>query len=61
MDNSEVTPDIFHGLETELKLPVRFYRSPLFCLSASFLLELLGETTQRLGSMEFFHLETVFR
>lgn len=60
MDNSAVTPDISHGLETELKLPACFYRTPLFCLSALFLLELLGEATQRLGAMEFFLLETVF-
>lgn len=60
MDNSAVTPDISHGLETELKLPTCFYRTPLFCLSALFLLELLGEATQRLGAMEFFLLETVF-
>lgn len=60
MDKSAVIPDIFHGLETELKLSACFYRTPLFCLSALFSLELLGEATQRLGAMEFFHLETVF-
>lgn len=54
MDNSEITPDIFHGLETELKLPACFHRSPLFCLSALFLSELLGAATQRWGATEFF-------
>lgn len=60
MGNSEVTPDIFHGLETELKLQDYFHKSPFFGLFALFLSELLGEATKRLGAREFFHLETVF-
>jgi len=60
MDNNAITPDIFYGLETELKLSVCYQRTPLFCLSLLVLLALLWEATHRSGAMGFFQLEIVF-